>query len=190
MLDVVILAAGQGSRMKSDLPKVLHPVAAAMVQHVIDAARKHAERITLVVGHGQDRVRSALAGQDLIFVEQTEQLGTGHALAQALPHLTPGGVTLMLYGDGPLIADADLQLLIESGKNGEYALLTADLPDPTGYGRIIRSIISLAPLLSRKTPSDQQTITEINTGLLCAPTDSFAKYLPQLSSINAQRNIT
>ena len=97
MLDVVILAAGQGSRMKSDLPKVLHPVGGRpMVQHVIDAARNHAERIILVVGHGQDLVRHALAGQDLIFVEQTEQLGTGHALAQALPHLTPGGVTLML----------------------------------------------------------------------------------------------
>ena len=188
MLDVVILAAGQGSRMKSDLPKVLHPVGGRpMVQHVIDAARAHADRIILVVGHGQDQVRSALAGQDLIFVEQTEQLGTGHALAQALPHLTPGGVTLMLYGDGPLIANADLQSLIESGKNGEYALLTADLPDPTGYGRIIRVNNQPSAIVEQKdaTP-DQQAITEINTGLLCAPTDSFAKYLPQLSSDNAQ----
>lgn len=188
MLDVVILAAGQGSRMKSDLPKVLHPVGGRpMVQHVIDAVRPHADRIILVVGHGQARVREALAGQHLIFVEQTEQLGTGHALAQALPQLTPGGITLMLYGDGPLIADADIQELIDSGKNGEYALLTAELSDPTGYGRIIRVDDQPTAIVEQKdATAEQRAITEINTGLLCAPTDSFAQYLPKLSSNNAQ----
>lgn len=102
MLDVVILAAGQGSRMKSDLPKVLHRVGGQpMVQHVINAVTPLADRIILVVGHGQEQVRAQLADQELVFVEQTQQLGTGHALAQALPELTPGGTTLMLYGDGP-----------------------------------------------------------------------------------------
>ena len=188
MLDVVILAAGQGSRMKSDVPKVLHKIGGVpMVQHVINAVADIADRTILVVGHGQEQVRAELSGQDLVFVEQTQQLGTGHALAQALPKLTPGGVTLMLYGDGPLIERADIDALIDAAKNGDYALLTAELDDPTGYGRIIRDENQPVALVEQKDASEQQrAICEINTGLLCAPTDSFASYLPQLSDDNAQ----
>lgn len=188
MLDVVILAAGQGSRMKSDLPKVLHRVGGVpMVQHVINAVADIADRIILVVGHGQEQVRAQLAGQELVFVEQAQQLGTGHALAQALPHLTPGGTTLMLYGDGPLIERADIDALVQAAQRGEYALLSAQLDDPTGYGRIIRDQGQVVAIVEQKDASEQQrAIREINTGLLCAPTDAFAAYLPQLSDDNAQ----
>lgn len=188
MLDVVILAAGQGSRMRSDLPKVLHPIGGIpMVQHVINAVADLADQIVLVVGHGQEQVRSALSGQAITFVEQTEQLGTGHALAQALPVLTPGGTTLMLYGDGPLITQDDIQALLQAGTQGHYALLTANLDDPTGYGRISRENDVPVSIVEQKDASAEQLlITEINTGLLCAPTDSFAEYLPKLSSDNAQ----
>lgn len=188
MLDVVILAAGKGSRMQSDLPKVLHAVGGRpMVQHVIDLVRPIADRIILVVGHGQDQMRATLAGQDLVFVEQTEQLGTGHALAQALPVLDPSGTTLMLYGDGPLIRPEDIQALIQAGQAGHYALLSACLPDPTGYGRIVREGQNPVAIVEQKDASqDQLAINEINTGLLCAPTQSFAQYLPALSADNAQ----
>ena len=188
MLDVVILAAGQGSRMRSNLPKVLHPVGGVpMVQHVINAVKPVANRIILVVGHGQGHVRAALVDQDLVFVEQTEQLGTGHALAQALPQLTPGGTTLMLYGDGPLIERADIDALVASASRGQYTLLTAILDDPTGYGRVLRTDDQPTSIVEQKDANpDQLAVTEINTGLICAPTDSFANYLPQLSSNNAQ----
>ena len=188
MLDVVILAAGQGSRMKSDLPKVLHPVGGIpMVQHVINAVDELADRIILVVGHGQADVRQALDGQSLTFVEQTEQLGTGHAMAQALPELSPGGTTLMLYGDGPLIERADIEALVAAGREGHYALLTAQLEDPTGYGRVSRENGRPVSVVEQKDATPEQlNIQEINTGLLCAPTDSFARYLPALSSDNAQ----
>ena len=188
MLDVVILAAGQGSRMKSDLPKVLHQVGGIpMIQHVINAVTDMADQIVVVVGHGQAEVRAALAGQTITFVEQTEQLGTGHALAQALPVLNPASTCLMLYGDGPLILRSDIDALVAAAAAGQYALLTADLPNPTGYGRILRDGGQPVAIVEEKDASvAQRAVTEVNTGLLCAPTASFADYLPKLSSSNAQ----
>ncbi|MGB0957629.1 MAG: NTP transferase domain-containing protein, partial [Litorivicinus sp.] len=188
MLDVVILAAGQGSRMKSDLPKVLHQVGGIpMIQHVINAVTDMADQIVVVVGHGQAEVRAALAGQTITFVEQTEQLGTGHALAQALPVLNPASTCLMLYGDGPLILRSDIDALVAAAAAGQYALLTANLPNPTGYGRILRDGGQPVAIVEEKDASvAQRAVTEVNTGLLCAPTASFADYLPKLSSSNAQ----
>ena len=188
MLDVVILAAGQGSRMKSALPKVLHRVGGKpMVQHVIDVARPFADRIILVVGHGREAVEAELAGQDLVFVEQTEQKGTGHALAQALPHLNPEGLTLMLYGDGPLVERDDIQAMIDAAQAGHYAVLTANFEDPAGYGRIIRENGEPVAIVEQKDASAaQRAITEVNTGLIATSTQSLARYLPNLSTNNAQ----
>ncbi|MBJ7547353.1 NTP transferase domain-containing protein, partial [Pseudomonas sp. OA3] len=138
-LDIVILAAGQGTRMRSALPKVLHPVAdKPMLGHVIDTARSlQPQSIQVVIGHGADTVRERLAADDLNFVIQAEQLGTGHAVAQALPQLNAERV-LILYGDVPLIEPATLQRLMALVSDDQLGLLTVELADPTGYGRIVR----------------------------------------------------
>ncbi|MDX1300600.1 MAG: NTP transferase domain-containing protein, partial [Pseudomonas sp.] len=138
-LDIVILAAGQGTRMRSALPKVLHPIAGkSMLAHVIDTARQlKPQGIHVVIGHGAERVREQLAADDLNFVLQTEQLGTGHAVAQALPGLTAERV-LILYGDVPLIETATLERLLQLVSAQQLGLLTVNLNDPTGYGRIVR----------------------------------------------------
>ncbi|WP_165679062.1 NTP transferase domain-containing protein, partial [Metapseudomonas otitidis] len=138
-LDIVILAAGQGTRMRSALPKVLHPVAGKpMLGHVIDSARAlQPQGIHVVIGHGADLVRERLAADDLGFVLQAQQLGTGHAVAQALPQLSAERV-LILYGDVPLIEEATLRRLLDKVQDDQLALLTVELDDPTGYGRIVR----------------------------------------------------
>src|SRR5690606_18546992 len=130
-LDIVILAAGQGTRMRSALPKVLHPVAGkAMLGHVIDTARAlHPQSIQVVIGHGAERVREQLAADDLNFVLQAEQLGTGHAVAQALPQLSAERV-LILYGDVPLIEAATLERLLAQVSDSQLGLLTVELADP------------------------------------------------------------
>ncbi|MFC3290807.1 NTP transferase domain-containing protein, partial [Modicisalibacter luteus] len=139
-LDVVILAAGQGTRMRSATPKVLHPVAGKpMVRHVIDTAMGlGADRLHVVIGHGAERVRERLAGCPLRFVVQAEQKGTGHAVAQALDGLGDGKV-LVLYGDVPLIRHDTLSALLDAVDERHMALLTVTLADPTGYGRIKRN---------------------------------------------------
>ncbi len=138
-LEIVILAAGQGTRMRSALPKVLHPIAGKpMLGHVIDCARQlQPERIHVVIGHGADLVRERMAADDLNFVLQAEQLGTGHAVAQALPFLSADQV-LILYGDVPLIQLDTLQRLLAQVTPDQLSLLTVDMLDPTGYGRIVR----------------------------------------------------
>jgi len=189
-INVVILAAGQGKRMHSDLPKVLHRLAGKpLLAHVVDAARAlKPSRICVVYGHGGEQVPSAMRAADLIFVRQAKQLGTGHALKQALPHLDPSAATLVLYGDVPLISIATLRRL-SSGTGAHIKLLTAMLDDPTGYGRILRDARgAVKGIVEEKdaTPA-QKTIREGNTGLYLLPTRHLKRWLGGLSNRNAQK---
>lgn len=188
-LDIVILAAGQGTRMRSALPKVLHPVAGrSMLAHVIDTARSLSpQSIQVVIGHGADLVRQRLAADDLNFVIQAEQLGTGHAVAQALPHLTAEKV-LILYGDVPLIQSATLQGLLEKVDARQLGLLTVELADPTGYGRILRDVSGqVQAIVEHKDASaEQRAIREGNTGILAVPGARLSDWLGRLSNSNAQ----
>ncbi|GGO77325.1 bifunctional protein GlmU [Marinobacterium nitratireducens] len=189
-MDVIILAAGQGSRMKSDKPKVLHPVGGKpMVQHVIDAAADlEGARLHVVIGHGADQVREALAGQELNFAVQAEQLGTGHAVAQAMDGVARDGISLVLYGDVPLTAAATLRHLVRIAGQGHLGLLTVELADPTGYGRIIRDDLgSVTAIVEHKDATDaQRAVREVNTGIMALPTRLLSEWLPLLSSNNAQ----
>lgn len=188
-VDVVILAAGQGTRMRSALPKVLHPVAhKPMLGHVIDTARAlNPASIQVVVGHGAEQVEQQLAAEDLGFVLQTQQLGTGHAVAQALPSLQAERV-VVLYGDVPLIQQNTLQALLASCDSASLALLTVLLDDPTGYGRIVRnSAGAVRAIVEQKDASPEQLlIQEGNTGILVAPREKLAQWLAALSNDNAQ----
>ena len=188
-LDIVILAAGQGTRMRSALPKVLHPVAGqSMLGHVIATARQLSpDRIHVVIGHGADEVRQRLAADDLNFVVQAEQLGTGHAVAQALPALSAERV-LILYGDVPLIEVATLERLLQKVGAQQIALLTVNLDDPTGYGRIVRDDQGLVQAIveHKDASADQKLITEGNTGILAVPGERLGDWLGRLSNSNAQ----
>ncbi len=188
-LEVVILAAGQGTRMRSALPKVLHPVAGKpMLGHVIDSARRlQPQGIHVVIGHGADAVRERLAADDLSFVMQREQLGTGHAVAQAAPALSAERV-LILYGDVPLIEVSTLQRLLQKVDDQHLALLTVELGDPTGYGRIVRDAAgAVSAIVEHKdaTP-EQRAIREGNTGILAVPGKRLGGWLSRLSNSNAQ----
>lgn len=188
--DIVILAAGQGSRMKSKLPKVLHPLAGKpLVQHVIDQASTiTGAKMHIVVGHGAAQVETALANQGAAFYLQAEQLGTGHAVAQAVPGLDAGGVSLILYGDVPLTPAAIMQSMVAIAAQGQLALLTVELDDPTGYGRIERNEQQdVVGIVEQKDANPEQLkITEVNTGILALPTKLMMEWLPKLSSNNAQ----
>ena len=188
--DIVILAAGQGSRMKSALPKVLHPIAGKpMVQHVLDRAKAiHAANMHLVIGHGAEQLRTALQHEPLSFSLQAEQLGTGHAVAQALPNIDTAGVTLILYGDVPLTRTETMERLITAARKGHLGLLTVHLNDPTGYGRIVRNEVNdvVAIVEQKDANAAQLAITEVNTGIMAVPSQRLAEWLPRLSSENAQ----
>ncbi|MCX7176528.1 MAG: bifunctional UDP-N-acetylglucosamine diphosphorylase/glucosamine-1-phosphate N-acetyltransferase GlmU [Proteobacteria bacterium] len=188
-MNVVILAAGQGKRMHSDLPKVLQPLAGRpLLAHVVDTARALQPGIICVVhGHGGEWVREVLAAPDITWVKQEPQLGTGHALLQALPHLDPTRLTLVLYGDVPLTKLETLQRLVAIARESRVALLTANLAHPHGYGRIVRSEGVIRRIVEEKDADDaERLIGEINTGILVAPTDSLARWLPTLGKRNAQ----
>lgn len=189
-IDVVVLAAGQGTRMKSNKPKVLHGIAGKpMLQHVIDASKAlDNSKCHLIVGHGSEQVKSVINEGNLIWVQQTEQLGTGHAVQQALPGLSDESTTLILYGDVPLIKTDTLQRLLEIAQRGVVALLTVNLDDPTGYGRIVRSTDgNVTAIVEHKDARpEQHKINEINTGILALPTALLKRWLPQLSNDNAQ----
>ncbi|WP_370298982.1 bifunctional UDP-N-acetylglucosamine diphosphorylase/glucosamine-1-phosphate N-acetyltransferase GlmU [Pontibacterium sp.] len=189
-VDVVILAAGQGSRMKSDLPKVLHAVGGkAMVQHVIDNASSMEDAaVHVVIGHGAEKVRETLAGQDVQFALQEQQLGTGHAVAQAMPNVTGDSTVLVLYGDVPLTSPDTMQELVAIAEAGDFGLLTVSLQDPTGYGRIVRdNNDNVVAIVEHKDASPEQlAITEVNTGILAVSASKLNDWLPQLSSENAQ----
>jgi bifunctional UDP-N-acetylglucosamine pyrophosphorylase / glucosamine-1-phosphate N-acetyltransferase len=188
-LDIVILAAGQGTRMRSALPKVLHPVAGkSMLGHVIDTARLlKPQGIHVVIGHGAERVREQLAADDLNFVLQSEQLGTGHAVAQALPALSAERV-LILYGDVPLIEVETLQRLLLQVSEQQLGLLTVNLKDPTGYGRIVRdgNGVVNAIVEHKDASAEQRKICEGNTGILAVPGKRLSDWLGRLSNSNAQ----
>ena len=188
-LEIVILAAGQGTRMRSALPKVLHPIAGdSMLGHVIHSARQlDPQRIHVVIGHGADVVRERLAADDLNFVLQDKQLGTGHATAQAVPFITADTV-LILYGDVPLIEVETLQRLLKHVVPGQMGLLTVELDDPTGYGRIVRDASGkVAAIVEHKDASEaQRAITEGNTGILAVPASHLADWMSRLSNNNAQ----
>ncbi|MEE4626827.1 bifunctional UDP-N-acetylglucosamine diphosphorylase/glucosamine-1-phosphate N-acetyltransferase GlmU [Pseudomonas alliivorans] len=188
-LDIVILAAGQGTRMRSALPKVLHPVAGnSMLGHVIHSARQLSPvGIHVVIGFGAESVREQLAADDLNFVMQDKQLGTGHAVAQALPALTADTV-LILYGDVPLIEVETLQRLLQRVTPEQLGLLTVTLDDPTGYGRIVRDEQGrVSAIVEHKDASEaQRAINEGNTGILAVPGKRLAEWLGRLSNDNAQ----
>ncbi|MCX8016561.1 MAG: bifunctional UDP-N-acetylglucosamine diphosphorylase/glucosamine-1-phosphate N-acetyltransferase GlmU [Rhodocyclaceae bacterium] len=188
MLNVVILAAGQGKRMRSLLPKVLHPIAGRpMLAHVIATARQLAPtKICVVYGHGGEEVRKALPAPDLVWVRQEAQLGTGHAVLQAMPAVLPAP-TLGLYGDVPLIRANTLRRLIAAAGEDKLALLTAQVDDPHGYGRIVRADGQVTRIVEEKDADDaERAIREINTGILVAPGAALARWLPQLGNHNAQ----
>ena len=189
-LNVVVLAAGQGKRMRSRVPKVLQPLGGRpLIEHVIAAARMlRPARICVVYGHGGDEVPQALRADGLTFVKQQPQLGTGHALAQALPHLENSGLTLVLYGDVPLIGEETLAAMIAGGGD-RLTLLTAELDDPTGYGRIVRNRRgSVTSIVEEKDASaTERGIREINSGIMALPAARLAGWLAKLTNRNAQR---
>ncbi|HDL5138997.1 TPA: bifunctional UDP-N-acetylglucosamine diphosphorylase/glucosamine-1-phosphate N-acetyltransferase GlmU [Mannheimia haemolytica] len=188
-LSVVILAAGKGTRMYSDLPKVLHPVAGKpMVKHVIDTAKQlDAQQIHLIYGHGADLLKARLSEEPVNWVFQAEQLGTGHAMQQAAPFFADDENIVMLYGDAPLITKATLERLIAAKPENGIALLTVELENPTGYGRIIRENGSVVAIVEQKDANEAQLkVKEVNTGVMVASGASFKKWLKNLNNNNAQ----
>ncbi len=188
-MNIVILAAGMGKRMRSTLPKVLHTLAGKpLLQHVVDTARALAPRsVTVVYGHGGESVPQAVPGSDLRWVLQAPQLGTGHAVRQALPELDPEVPTLVLYGDVPLIRPETLTRLQTAAGRDRLALLTLELDDPTGYGRIVRESGRIVRIVEeRDANAGERTIREINTGILVAPTTALARWIAGLRNDNAQ----
>jgi len=188
-LHVIILAAGAGKRMKSALPKVLQPIAGRpMLAHVIDTARQlQPEAIHVVYGHGGEAVRQAFADQpDLLWAEQSRQLGTGHAVLQAMPEVPDAATVLVLYGDVPLIRGETLRHLLS--QPGRLAVLVAEVADPTGYGRIVRNAEGkVGAIVEQKDASDEQrSIRTINTGIITAESTALRRWLSQLSNANAQ----
>ena len=187
-LDVVVMAAGKGTRMKSRLPKVLHRLAGrALIRHVMDTAAGLKARSTVVItGHGAAEVEAAL-GKSASFARQEPQLGTGHAMQQAAPLLPDDGTTLILNGDVPLIELPTLQQLVDSCGGKRLALLTVDMPDPTGYGRIIRSGEQVRAIVEHKDASEQQRqVREIYTGVMAVPTRLLKSWLGRLTNDNVQ----
>jgi bifunctional UDP-N-acetylglucosamine pyrophosphorylase/glucosamine-1-phosphate N-acetyltransferase len=188
-LHVIILAAGAGKRMKSDLPKVLQPIAGRpMLAHVIDTARQlRPDAIHVVYGHGGESVRAAFADQpDLQWAEQTQQLGTGHAVQQAMPQVPDAATVLVLYGDVPLIRVDTLRHLL--AQPGRLAVLVADMLNPTGYGRIVRNAEGkVGAIVEQKDANEEQlAIRTINTGIITAESTALRTWLSQLSNSNAQ----
>jgi len=197
-LDVVILAAGKGTRMKSSLPKVLHKLAGKpMVEHIIESALAlDAQTVNVVYGHGAQLLQDALSAHDVNWCLQSQQLGTGHAVKQALPYLNDAHDVLIVVGDAPLISTQTLQRLIDTRKHADFALLTVHLDDPTGMGRIVRGNSgrqggnggdNITAIVEHKDATDEQlNITEINTGMMLMSVVDLKRWLSQLTNQNAQ----
>lgn len=186
---VVVLAAGKGTRMKSSLPKVLHPIGGKpMVQHIIDTVNKlGAQNIHLVYGHGREQLQDKLSHNVLSWCLQDQQLGTGHAVQQAAPHIQDNEDVLILVGDAPLIKETTLQQLIAVKKDADLALLTVELDDPTGMGRIIRQGEQVTAIVEHKDASEQQRqIKETNTGMMIMGGKDLKRWLSALNNNNAQ----
>jgi bifunctional UDP-N-acetylglucosamine pyrophosphorylase/glucosamine-1-phosphate N-acetyltransferase len=190
-LSVVILAAGQGKRMKSDLPKVLQPLAGQpLLQHVINTARElNPAHIHVVYGHGGVQVQQVFAHEDVDWVLQAEQLGTGHATMQAMCVIPDDHTVLVLFGDVPLIRSGCLAKLVAAANEGALALLTVNLDEAAGYGRIVRDANGrVTSIVEHKDASPEQlTIREANSGLMAAPAGRLREWLLGLGSNNAQR---
>jgi bifunctional UDP-N-acetylglucosamine pyrophosphorylase/glucosamine-1-phosphate N-acetyltransferase len=190
-MNILILAAGKGTRMKSALPKVLHPVGGrAMVARVVDIAQTFNEaNIILIVGHGAEQVQAHFQNENVHFALQAEQLGTGHAVQCALSQLNGSAITLILYGDVPLIQPGSLQGILEAAHSGKLGLLTMHLSDPHGYGRIVRSASGqVEGIVEQKDASAEQlAIQEVNTGILACPTEQLKKWVGRLNNNNAQQ---
>ncbi len=190
-LNIVVLAAGLGKRMYSALPKVLHPLAGKpLLMHVLDTARALSPHTTCVIyGHGGETVPQTIADESLVWAQQVPQLGTGHAVMQALPHIEKEGITLILYGDVPLTSVETLKKLIATAGEQALGLLTVELPDPSGYGRIVRHSETgeVAAIVEEKDASgSQRRIGEINTGIMAVPNRHLHRWLSKLENNNAQ----
>jgi len=188
-LDIVIMAAGKGTRMKSRLPKVLHTLAGrSLLQHVLQtAASLGADRIITITGHGAEQVEAAVQAPKLQFVRQMPQLGTGHAVQQAVPSLHAEGTTLILNGDVPLITAATARALVDACAGSKLALLTIELADPSGYGRIVRQGDAVRAIVEHKDASaEQRQIREIYTGIMAVPTAALKRWLAGLKNDNTQ----
>lgn len=189
-LTVVVLAAGAGTRMHSAIPKVLHPIGGKpMLGHVLDAAfALQPTQMVVVYGHGGELVRQSMSDRRVVWVEQMERLGTGHAVAQAMPHIPDENVVVVLYGDVPLIDPNTLRQLVAGAQRGELAVLTTHLNQPAGYGRMVRDAQGkLMRIVEEKDASvDQKRINEVNTGFLAAPGKLLCAWLSRIDSRNAQ----
>ena len=188
-MNIVILAAGMGKRMHSSLPKVLHLLAGkSMLEHVIATARAlMPEKLVVVYGHGGEQVLRQITGPDLIFVKQEPQLGTGHAVMQAVPELDESVPTLILYGDVPLIGIESLRRLVSIAGNERLGILTVEMPDPTGYGRIIRVDGRIRRIVEQKDGREEElAVKEINTGMMVVPTALLKRWLSSLTNDNVQ----
>jgi bifunctional UDP-N-acetylglucosamine pyrophosphorylase / glucosamine-1-phosphate N-acetyltransferase len=186
---VIILAAGKGTRMRSSLPKVLQPLAGRpLLGHVIATAKKlNANNIITIYGHGGALVQQAFAAENIDWVEQAEQLGTGHAVQMTLPVLKNEGMSLILSGDVPCVTQDTLQRLLNASKDTGIGLVTLTLPDASGYGRIVRENGAIQAIVEHKDASEQQRqIKEINTGIYCVSNAKLHEWLPKLSNDNAQ----
>ena len=188
-LNIIILAAGQGTRMKSSLPKVLHPLAGkALVQHVINVSKKlNPEIINVVYGHGGEQVQQQINDPEINWVLQAEQLGTGHAVEQVKDQLKDNQLILILYGDVPLIKIETLTKLLEQAKDG-FSLLTVSLDNPQGYGRIVRNAKGLVENITEEKDASNEIkkIREVNTGILAVKADLLKNWLSKLDNNNAQ----
>lgn len=188
--DIVVLAAGKGTRMKSSLPKVLHRLAGkTLLQHVLDTSAQLPDSRTIVVtGHGAAEVNGSSTGDNLTFVEQQDQLGTAHAVLQAVPSLREDSVVLILYGDVPLIGFDTLSNMVSEVGNGNVVLLTVNLKEPTGYGRILRDNNNqvVAIVEEKDATHEQRQICEVNTGVLALTAENLQAWLPLIDNDNAQ----
>jgi len=189
-LSIVVLAAGEGKRMRSAAPKVLAPLAGRpLLAHVLDTARALSpDRLVVVHGHGGEAVRDAFSQSDIVWAEQRDQRGTAHALAAAMPEVAADGAVLVLYGDVPLLGVEALAPLVRAAGEGALALLSARFPDPTGYGRILRSHAgAVEGIVEERDASEaERAVTEVNTGVLAAPASRLRGWLPSIGNDNAQ----
>ena len=186
---VIILAAGKGTRMRSKLPKVLQPLAGQpLLGHVIQTAKQlQAQNIITIYGHGGDLVKDAFSHEQIQWVEQAEQLGTGHAVQVTLPVLPQDGISLILYGDVPLVRQQTLEQLLDASSQTGIGMITLTVDNPTGYGRIVRENGQIQAIVEHKDASDAQLqIQEINTGIYCVSNAKLHEWLPKLSNNNAQ----